>query len=128
MDSIANALTLIRNATRANKETVDLRASKLLERIMEIFKTDGYIENFRLVKDNKQGILKIYLRYDNKKPVITGLKRVSRTGLRLYKGSREVPRVLDGLGTAVISTSKGVISGREARKLKVGGEVICYIW
>ncbi len=116
MDSIANALTLIRNAARANKETVDLRASKLLERIMEIFKTDGYIENFRLVKDNKQGILKIYLKYDNKKPVITGLKRVSRAGLRLYKGSREVPRVLDGLGTAVISTSKCVTSGREARK------------
>lgn len=127
-DPIANTLTLLRNALEARKETVEFPASKLLERMMGIFKNDGYIEDYRLLKDNKQGILKVYLKYENNKPLIIGVKRISRPSLRVYADRDRVPRVLNGLGTAVISTSKGVITDREARKLKVGGEVICHIW
>ncbi len=127
-DPIADTLTIIRNAARARKETVEFPASKLLERMVTLFKNDGYIEDFRLLKDNKQGILKVYLKYDNTKPSIMGLKRVSRPGLRVYASNDSIPRVLNGLGTAIISSSKGLISDREARKLKIGGEVLCYIW
>ena len=127
-DPIADTLTILRNALHARKETVEFPASKLLERLMVIFKKDGYVEDFRLLKDNKQGILKVYLKYENSKPGITGIKRVSRPGLRVYAANDRIPRVLSGLGTAVLSTSKGVITDREARKLKIGGEVICYIW
>ncbi len=95
---------------------------------MAIFKNDGYVEDSRLLKDNKQGILKVYLKYENNKPLIIGIKRVSRPGLRVYTDNNHIPRVLNGLGTAVISSSKGLISDREARKLKIGGEVLCYIW
>jgi len=127
-DPIADTLTIIRNALHAKKETVEFPASKLLERILGIFKNDSYIEDFRLLKDDKQGILKVYLKYENNKPAIMGIKRVSRPGLRVYADNNKIPRILNGLGTAVLSTSKGVISDREARKLKVGGEVICAIW
>jgi small subunit ribosomal protein S8 len=127
-DPIANMLTIIRNAQKVRKDTVDVPASKLLEKVLMIFKQDGYIEDFRLLKDNKQGVLKVYLKYENKKPVISGIKRISKSGLRIYAGVSEIPRVLNGLGTAVISTSKGVVNDREARKLKIGGEVLCYIW
>jgi len=127
-DPIANMLTNIRNALQAGKETVDIPASKLVGKILEIFKTSEYIEDFRLLKNSVQGTYKVYLKYDDKKPAIKGLKRISRPGLRTYASSEEVPRVLNGLGTAVISTSKGVISDREARKLKIGGEVVCFIW
>ena len=127
-DPINNFLTIVRNGSRVRKETVDVPASRMVGRILEIFKNDGYIEDFRLMKDSAQGSYKIYLKYDNKKAAIMGLKRISRTGLRLYNSTSELPRVLSGLGTAVISTSKGVISDRDARKLKIGGEVICYIW
>lgn len=127
-DPIADTLTIIRNAIHARKETVEFPASKLLERILDIFKNDGYIEDFRLLKDDKQGLLKVYLKYENNKPVIMGLKRISRPGLRVYTDKMKIPRVLNGLGTAILSTSRGVITNREARKLKVGGEVICAIW
>jgi small subunit ribosomal protein S8 len=127
-DPIANTLTIIRNASNARHETVEFPASKLLERMMVIFKTDGYIEDFRLLKDNKQGILKAYLKYENTKPLIMGIKRVSRPGLRVYTDNGSIPRVLNGLGTAIISSSKGLVTDREARKLKIGGEVLCYIW
>ena len=127
-DPIANMLTNIRNAGRVHKETVDVPASRLIGKILEIFKTDGYIEDYRLLKDNVQGTYRIYLKYEKKKPVIMGLRRVSRAGLRTYTGKDKLPRVLNGLGTAVISTSKGVLTDREARKLKIGGEVICQIW
>jgi small subunit ribosomal protein S8 len=127
-DPIANMLTSIRNAQRVRKDTVDVPASKLIEKILVIFKQDGYIEDYRLLKDNKQGVLKVYLKYENKKPVISGITRISRSGLRVYAGISEIPRVLNGLGTAVISTSKGVVNDKEARKLKIGGEVLCYIW
>src|SRR5271167_798758 len=127
-DPIADTLTIIRNATGARKETVEFPASKLLERMMAIFKTDGYIEDYRLLKDSKQGVLKVYLKYENTKPLIMGIKRVSRPGLRVYTENDRIPRVLNGLGTAIISSSKGLISDRQARKLKIGGEVLCYIW
>ena len=127
-DPIADTLTILRNALRARKETVEFSASKLLERLMVIFKKDGYVEDFRLLKDNKQGILKVYLKYESSKPLISGIKRISRPGLRVYAANDRIPRVLSGLGTAVLSTSKGVITDREARKLKIGGEVVCYIW
>ncbi|MBI5415930.1 MAG: 30S ribosomal protein S8 [Candidatus Omnitrophica bacterium] len=127
-DPISDLLTVIRNGVQAQKETVDISASRLSGKILDIFKNDGYIEDVRLMKDNVQGTFKVYLRYQNKKPAIMGLRRVSRSGLRIYKKSDELPRVLNGLGTAVISTSKGVVTDREARKLKIGGEVLCYIW
>jgi len=127
-DPIANMLTNVRNAVRTRKETVDVRASNLIGKILEIFKTDGYIDDYRLLKDTTQGTFRIYLKYENKKPTITGLRRVSRVGLRHYAAKDKLPRVLSGLGTAVITTSKGVLTDREARKLKIGGEVICYIW
>lgn len=127
-DPISNLLTIIRNGIQVNKETVDIPASKMTGKILEIFKADGYIEDFRLMKDSTQGSYKVYLKYDDKEPVIIGLKRISRPGLRVYAQKNEVPRVLNGLGTAVISTSKGVVSDREARKMNVGGEVLCYVW
>ena len=127
-DPIANMLTIVRNALRANKETVDVPASRLLGKILEIFKNDGYIDDYRLLKNNTQGTFRIYLKYENRKPAIMGLRRISRAGLRFYTAKDKLPRVLNGLGTAVISTSKGVLTDREARKLKIGGEVICYIW
>ena len=127
-DPIADALTVIRNAQQARKETVEFPASKLLERLVTMFKADGYVEDFRCLKDEKQGKLKVYLKYESNKPAIMGIKRISRPGLRIYKDNKSLPRVLNGLGTAVLSTSKGIITDREARKLKIGGEVVCYIW
>ena len=127
-DPISDLLTTIRNGVQADKETVDIPASKLSGRILEIFKNDGYIEDVRLMKNNTQGTFKVYLKYENKKPAIMGLRRISKSGLRVYRRSDELPHVLNGLGTAVLSTSKGVITDREARKLKVGGEILCYIW
>ena len=127
-DPISNLLTNIRNAVSAGKETVDVPASRLSGRVLDIFKNDGYIEDSRAMKANAQGSFKIYLKYDNKKPLITGIKRISKPGLRIYVQRDEIPRVLSGMGTAVISTSKGVINDREARKLKIGGEILCHIW
>lgn len=128
-DPISNLLTNIRNAAGARKETVDLPASKMSQHILEILKASGYIEDFRLLKDNKQGILKVYLKYEkDKKSAITGTKRVSRPGLRVYAEKDRLPRVLNGIGVAIISTSKGVMSDKEARKHKIGGEVVCYVW
>lgn len=127
-DPISDLLTTIRNGVGADKETVDIPASKLNGRILDIFKNDGYIEDVRLMKNNTQGTFKVYLKYDNKKPAIMGLRRISKSGLRVYRKNDELPHVLNGLGTAVLSTSKGVITDREARKLKVGGEILCYIW
>ncbi|HNV23344.1 MAG TPA: 30S ribosomal protein S8, partial [Candidatus Omnitrophota bacterium] len=121
-------LTIVRNGVRGQKETVDVPASKLIGKILDVFKNDGYIEDFRLMKDSAQGTYKIYLKYEGKKPAITGLRRVSRPGLRIYAKNNEIPRVLNGLGTAILSTSKGIFSDREARKIKTGGEVLCYIW
>jgi small subunit ribosomal protein S8 len=128
-DPIANILTIIRNAIRAKKETVDIPASKIGEAIMDILKKEGYIDNFRRIQDNKQGLLKIYLKFDQKKrPAITGLKRISKPGLRVYVGRDKIPHVLNGLGLAILSTSKGVLTDAQAREQKVGGEVLLYVW
>ena len=127
-DPISNLLTIIRNGIQVRKETVDIPASKLGGKILEIFKQDGYIEDFRLMKDNVQGTFKVYLRYNGKEPAIIGIKRISKPGLRVYVKRDEVPKVLNGLGTAVLSTSKGVLTDREARRLNVGGELLCSIW
>ena len=127
-DPISNLLTNIRNAIQVRKETIDVPASKIIGKILEVFKNDGYIEDFRKMKDKTQGSYKIYLKYDNKKSVVIGIKRISKPGLRVYAMHDKLPRVLNGLGIAVISTSKGVMNDREARRQKIGGEVLCHIW
>jgi small subunit ribosomal protein S8 len=128
-DPIADLLTRIRNAGKAGFDKVDIPASRMKIGLARIFKDEGFIKNYKVIKDNRQGILRVYLKVDeHQKPLIQGLKRVSRPGRRVYAGCEELPRVQGGLGVAVISTSKGVISDRQARKLQVGGEVLCEIW
>ena len=128
-DPIANMLTIIRNAARIQKESVDIPSSKLCLQILEVFKKESYIDNYRFIKDSHQGILRIYLKYDkSKKSAITNLKRISKPGLRVYAKKDKIPRVLNGLGIAAISTSKGILSNNEARQKKIGGEVLCYVW
>ena len=122
-------LTRIRNANTVGHETVEIPASKMKKSIAEILKEEGYIEDFDIIDDNKQGIIKITMKYGaNKEKVITGIKKISKPGLKVYAKANDVPRVLGGLGIAIISTSKGVVSDKEARKMGVGGEVICYVW
>ena len=128
-DPIADMLTRIRNANTVGHETVEIPASKMKKAIAEILKEEGYIEDFNVIDDNKQGIIKITMKYGaNKEKVITGIKKISKPGLKVYAKANDVPRVLGGLGIAIISTSKGVVSDKEARKMGVGGEVICYVW
>lgn len=128
-DPIADALTILRNASFARKETAELRNSKLTEEILKILKRESFISNYKLVKDNKQGILRVYLRYaKDGAPAMIGIKRISKPGLRIYKQSDELPKVYGGLGMAVISTSKGLLTDNEAREKKIGGEIICYAW
>lgn len=128
-DPIADMLTRIRNGNSAKHETVDIPASNMKKAIANILLEEGFIKGFDVIEDGKQGILRIQLKYgkENEK-IITGLKRISKPGLRVYVKSDEIPRVLGGLGIAILSTSKGIITDREARKEGVGGEVICYIW
>jgi len=121
-------LTLIRNASRANLEKVDIPNSRLLTAIADIMKREGYIDNFRVIKDAKQGTLRVYLRYVSKKAVIINLKRVSRPGLRVYSNAKKIPSVLRGKGTAILTTSRGLMTDREAREAKIGGEVLLFIW
>ncbi len=128
-DSIADMLTIIRNGSFAKKEVVEVKGSKLTAEILGIFKKESFISNYKLMKDNKQGILRVYLKYaKDGAPAILGIKRVSRPGLRTYKQSDELPKVYGGLGVAIISTSKGLMTDNQARENKVGGEVLCYIW
>ncbi len=128
-DLIADMLTIVRNGSRAKKEKVDAKNSKLNREILNIFKTEGYIKNFKIIDDKRQGVIRIYLKYEEaRKPVITQIKRISTPGSRAYVNKEKVPWVLNGLGAAVISTSKGVLTDKEARKQNVGGEVLCYIW
>ncbi|WP_157110003.1 30S ribosomal protein S8 [Thermanaeromonas toyohensis] len=128
-DPIADFLTRIRNANMAYHEKVEVPASRVKRAIAEIMKNEGYIKDYEYIEDGKQGILRIYLKYGpNKERVITGLKRISRPGLRIYARKDQLPRVLGGLGIAVISTSKGIMTDKQARREGVGGEVICYIW
>ncbi len=128
-DPIADMLTRIRNANNAGHKTVDMPASKEKKAIAEILLEEGYISKVDYIDDDKQGMINITLKYgENKSKVIAGLKRISKPGLRVYAGKNEIPKVLNGLGVAIISTSKGVLTEKEARKAGVGGEVICYVW
>lgn len=128
-DPIADYLTRIRNANMVYKETVEIPSSKLKKSLSEILKREGYIKDFEFVEDGKQGIIRLYLKYGaGKERTITDIKRISKPGLRVYAQKDEIPRVLGGLGIAIISTSKGIVTDKEARKDGVGGEVICYVW
>lgn len=128
-DTIADLLTRIRNATSAKHETVEIPASNMKKAITQILLDEGYIKKFVVSEDEKQGMIKIFLKYtDDKKSVITGLKRVSKPGLRIYSDVENMPKVMKGLGVAIISTSKGVMTDRKARKENVGGEVLAFIW
>ncbi len=128
-DPIADLLTRIRNANIVYHDKVEIPASKPKRAMVEIFKQEGYIRDYEYIDDGKQGILRLYLKYGpNKNRVITGLKRISKPGLKVYAKKDEVPRVLGGLGIAVISTSKGIMTDRQARKDGLGGEVLCYVW
>ena len=128
-DPIADMLTRIRNAGTAKHETVDVPASKMKVAIAQILLDVGYIKSFQLIDDGTQGIIRITLKYlANKERAIQGLKRVSKPGLRIYAGADELPQVLKGLGIAIISTSKGIMTDKQARKLHVGGEVLAFVW
>ena len=128
-DPIADMLTRIRNANTVGHETVEIPASKIKKSIAEILVEEGYINGFDVIDDNKQGTIKVQMKYGaNKERVITGIKKISKPGLRVYAGKDELPRVLGGLGVAIISTNKGVITDKEARKANVGGEVLAFVW
>ena len=125
-DPIADMLTRIRNANTVGHETVEIPASKMKKAIAEILKEEGYITDFDVIEDDKQGMIKVTMKYGaNKERVISGIKKISKPGLKVYAKANDVPKVLGGLGIAIISTSKGIVSDKEARKLGVGGEVIC---
>ena len=128
-DPIADMLTRIRNANTVGHETVEIPASKMKKAIAEILKEEGYITDFDVIEDDKQGMIKVTMKYGaNKERVISGIKKISKPGLKVYAKANDVPKVLGGLGIAIISTSKGIVSDKGARKLGVGGEVICYVW
>ena len=127
-DVIADMLTRIRNANSAKHETVDIPASNLKKAIAEILAEEGYIKSYQVIEDGKQGIIRITLKYIGKKQVITGLRRVSKPGLRIYSSCEDMPKVMNGLGIAIVSTSKGIMTDKKARKENVGGEVLAFIW
>ncbi|MDI6716493.1 MAG: 30S ribosomal protein S8 [Actinomycetota bacterium] len=128
-DPIADMLTRVRNANRAFHETVDIPASRIKEEIAKILKEEGYTKDYEIIQENGFKIIRIKLNYGpNRERAITGIKRISKPGLRVYAKKDEIPRVLGGLGTAIISTSKGVMTDRDAKKAGLGGEVICYVW
>jgi small subunit ribosomal protein S8 len=128
-DPIADMLTRIRNANMVRHEKLEVPASKIKKEIAEILKREGFIRDVEYIEDNKQGILRIFLKYGpNNERVITGLKRISKPGLRVYAKAHEVPRVLNGLGIAILSTSQGILTDKEARQKGTGGEVLAYIW
>ena len=128
-DSIADLLTRIRNASSAKHETVDIPASNMKKAIMQILVDEGYVKSFTVIEDGKQGMIRATLKYgEGKTPVITGLRRVSKPGLRIYSSVEDMPKVLKGLGIAIVSTSKGVMTDGQARKENVGGEILAFIW
>ena len=128
-DPMADMLTIIRNASRAKKETAEVKNSRLSEEVVKILKENKFLSNYKVIKDSKQGILRIYLKYSKEgSPALLGLKRISKPGLRIYKKADELPKVYGGLGIAVISTSLGLMTDKDAREKKVGGEVMCYAW
>ena len=128
-DLTADMLTMIRNASMAKKETVEIKRSRLIETVCGILKKEGFISNYKPLEDKKQGLLKVYLKYSKDSlPAIKGLRKITTPGLRVYKGAYAIPRVLGGVGIAIVSTSQGVMTADEARTKKIGGEVICYVW
>ena len=128
-DPIADMLTRIRNANSAKHDTVDIPASNMKKAIAQILVYEGYIKNFKVVEDGKQGVIRVTLKYgEGKSQVITGLRRVSKPGIRMYSNVEDMPKVMKGLGIAIISTSKGIMTDREARKQNVGCEVLAFIW
>ena len=128
-DPIADMLTRIRNANSERHESVDVPASNLKKAIAQILLEEGYIKNYQIIDDEKQGLIKITLKYgENKAKVISGIKRISKPGLRVYAGKDELPRVLKGLGIAIVSTSQGIMTDKKARRLNIGGEVLAFVW
>ncbi len=128
-DTIADMLTRIRNASAAKHPTIDVPCSNVKKQIAQILVDEGYIKNFRVIEDKKQGVIRITLKYtDNKTQVITGLRRVSKPGLRIYSNCKDMPKVMKGLGIAIVSTSKGIMTDKKARELNVGGEVLAFVW
>lgn len=128
-DTIADMLTRIRNANSAKHETVDIPASKMKKAIADILVAEGYVKGYQMIEDGKQGIIRTTLKYgEGKTAIITGLRRVSKPGLRIYANCADMPKVMRGLGIAIVSTSKGVMTDREARKQNVGGEVLAFVW
>jgi small subunit ribosomal protein S8 len=128
-DPIADMLTRIRNANTVGHESVEIPASKMKKAIAEILLDEGYIQGFDVIDDNAQGTIKVTMKYGaDKEKVISGIKKISKPGLKVYAKANDVPKVLGGLGIAIISTSKGIVSDKKARELGVGGEVICYVW
>lgn len=128
-DPIADMLTRIRNANDANKDTVDIPSSNIKYSIAESLKDEGFINEVKTLESQPQNKIRVYLKYgDNDEKVISGIKRISKPGLRVYVGKDEIPRVLGGLGIAILSTSRGVMTGKQAREQGVGGEVLCYVW
>ena len=128
-DTIADMLTRIRNANTAKHDTVDIPASNMKKAIAQILVDEGYVKSFQVVEDGKQGLIRITLKYgENKSQVITGLRRVSKPGLRIYTNVEDMPKVMKGLGVAILSTSKGIMTDKAARKANVGGEVLAFVW
>lgn len=128
-DPIADMLTRMRNTLLIRTEKVDIPASRMKVELAKILKEEGFIKSYKIMKDKKQGMLRVTLKYSmDNKPVISGLKRISKPGRRVYAGKTEVPRVMDGVGIAVLTTSKGVLSDKACRREGVGGEVLCYVW
>ena len=127
-DLIADTFTMIRNAIMAHKVNLDAPASKMTRAILDIMKKENYIDDYKLIEDKKQGTLRIYLKYIGEKPAIRAIKKVSRPGLRIYKESAKIPSVLRGRGMAIVSTSKGMLTDKDAKAQGVGGEIIGYIW
>lgn len=128
-DPIADMLTRIRNAIQVRHEVVEMPASNIKKEMLELLKREGYVNDVEYIEDNKQGVLRVFLKYNrNNESVVKGLRKISKPGLRVYAKANEVPKVLSGLGIAIISTSKGILTDREARQQQVGGEVIAYVW
>jgi small subunit ribosomal protein S8 len=128
-DSIADLLTRIRNANSAKHTTVDVPASNMKKSIAKILQEEGYIRDFRVIEDGKQGIIRITLKYgENRSQIISGLKRISKPGLRVYASAEDMPKVMHGLGIAIVSTSKGLMTDRKARSQNIGGEVLAFVW
>ncbi|MCK5306190.1 MAG: 30S ribosomal protein S8 [Candidatus Omnitrophica bacterium] len=128
-DLVANALTMIRNASLRGKETVNIPASSMLKEIIRIFKEENFIKDFRVLEDDRQGSIRVYLKYTkNDESAISHIKRISKPGLRIYKGKEEIPNALGGLGVTILTTSRGILTDKEAKAKGVGGEIICQIW